>query len=459
MENFTIGDIIKATYGSLVEGDPNVNVSNISTDSRTIKKGDLFVALIGERFDAHDFAFQAIKQGAMGAILSHEVKGLDELSAQSSIVMVKDTTKALGDIARYYKNKFSVTVIGITGSNGKTTTKDMASSVLSGKFSVLKSEGNLNNTIGLPLTLFRLSSAYDTAILEMGISIPGEMRQLVEIAQPNVAVVTNISTTHLEFLGSIEGVAKEKQILAEYAESAVLNADDPYVAKMRSVVKGNVIFYGIDKPADVIAKDIILDQDGRPEFTVNDKRIKLLSVGRHNVYNALASISVGMLFGVGLDSIKASLESYQHTPMRMQRLMVDGVTIINDTYNSNPVSMRAAVDLLKNLKCDGRKILVAGDMLELGEQSDEFHNATGRYIGLSGIVEMLVTVGDKADKMVESAIETGMKKVIACKTNSEAAEYLRKTMNNGDIVLIKGSRGMKMEQIVKAIEKVGNGIN
>jgi len=285
------------------------------------------------------------------------------------------------------------------------------------------------------------------------------MRQLVEIAQPNVAVVTNISTTHLEFLGSIEGVAKEKQILAEYAESAVLNADDPYVAKMRSVVKGNVIFYGIDKPADVIAKDIILDQDGRPEFTVNDKRIKLLSVGRHNVYNALASISVGMLFGVGLDSIKASLESYQHTPMRMQRLMVDGVTIINDTYNSNPVSMRAAVDLLKNLKCDGRKILVAGDMLELGEQSDEFHNATGRYIGLSGIVEMLVTVGDKADKMVESAIETGMKKVIACKTNSEAAEYLRKTMNNGDIVLIKGSRGMKMEQIVKAIEKVGNGIN
>jgi len=453
MENFRISDIIEATNGGLEKGDPSAIVNSISTDSRLLKNGDLFVALIGERFDGHNFAVQAIKQGAMGVVLSHRVPELDGL--QSNIVMVKDTTQALGDIARYYKNKFNITVIGITGSNGKTTTKDMTASVLSGKFSVLKSEGNLNNTIGLPLTLFRLSSLYELAVLEMGISIPGEMSQLVKIAEPKVAVVTNISTTHLEFLGSIEGVAKEKQILAESAESAVLNADDPYVARMSKVVRGNVTFYGIDNPADVTAKDIVLDQDGRPEFTVHvnntQERIKLPSIGRYNIYNALAAISVGTIFGVGLDSVKVSLEAYQQTSMRMQRLVIGGVTIINDTYNSNPVSMRVAVDLLKSPKSDGKKVMVIGDMLELGEQSEEFHKATGKYIGTSGVAEILVTVGDRAVRIAESALETGMKNVIVCKTNLEAVEYLRKNLNRGDLVLIKGSRGMKMEQIIDVL--------
>lgn len=455
MENFKISDIIKATNGSLEKGDPNAIINGISTDSRTLKNGDLFVALIGERFDAHNFAVNVIEQGAMGVVLSHEVQGLNEL--KSNVVMVKDTTKALGDIARYYKNKFNITVIGITGSNGKTTTKDMTSAILSEKFSVLKSEGNLNNTIGLPLTLFRLSSSYNLAVLEMGISIPGEMSQLVDIAEPKVAVVTNVSSTHLEFLGSIDGVGKEKQILVESAESAVLNIDDPYVSRMSNVVKGNVIFYGIDNPADVTAKDIVLDQDGRPEFTISVnnayERIKLPSVGRHNVYNALAAISVGRMFGVGLDSIKVSLESYQQTSMRMQRLMIDGVTIINDTYNSNPVSMRVAVDLLKSLKSDGKKVMVVGDMLELGEQSEELHDATGKYIGTSGVSEILVTVGNRAVKIAESALKAGMKNVIVCKTNPEAVEYLRKNLNKGDLALIKGSRGMKMEQILIAFEK------
>jgi UDP-N-acetylmuramoyl-tripeptide--D-alanyl-D-alanine ligase len=455
VENFKISDIIKATNGSLKKGDPNAPINGISTDSRTLKNGDLFVALIGERFDAHDFAVNVIEQGAMGVVLSHEVQGLDEL--KTNIIMVKDTTKALGDIARYYKNKFNITVIGITGSNGKTTTKDMASSILSEKFSVLKSEGNLNNTIGLPLTLFRLSSLYNLAVLEMGISIPGEMSQLVDIAEPKVAVITNVSSTHLEFLGSIDGVGKEKQILVESAESAVLNIDDPYVSRMSNVVRGDVIFYGIDNPADVTAKDLVLDQDGRPEFTISvnnaHERIKLPSVGRHNVYNALAAISVGVMFGIGLDSIKVSLESYRQTSMRMQRLVIDGITIINDTYNSNPVSMRVAVDLLKSLKSDGKKVMVVGDMLELGEQSEELHDATGKYIGTSGVSEILVTVGNRAVRIAESALEAGIKNVVACKTNSEAVEYLRKKLNKGDLLLIKGSRGMKMEQIVEALGK------
>ncbi|MEK7400608.1 MAG: UDP-N-acetylmuramoyl-tripeptide--D-alanyl-D-alanine ligase, partial [Candidatus Poribacteria bacterium] len=242
MENFKVSDVINATAGSLERGNPNTEISNISTDSRTIKEGDLFVALIGENFDGHDFANQAIEKGAMGIVVSHEIQGFGDSiktrTANPCIIIVKDTTLALGDIAKYYRDRFNIPFIGITGSNGKTTTKDMASAVLSGKFNVIKSEGNLNNTIGLPLTLFRLSSDHQIAVLEMGISIPGEMSQLVRIAQPNVGVVTNISSTHLEFLGSIEGVAREKQKLVEFSKTAVLNADDPLVAEMSDVVKG-----------------------------------------------------------------------------------------------------------------------------------------------------------------------------------------------------------------------------
>jgi UDP-N-acetylmuramoyl-tripeptide--D-alanyl-D-alanine ligase len=466
MENFKISDVINATTGSLERGNPNSDICNISTDSRTIKKGDLFVALIGENFDGHDFINQAIEKEAMGIVVSHEIQGLGDSvktgTANPCIIIVKDTMLALGNIAKYYRDRFNIPFIGVTGSNGKTTTKDMASAVLSGKFNVIKSEGNLNNTIGLPLTLFRLSSDHRIAVLEMGISIPGEMSQLVRIAQPNVSVVTNISSTHLEFLGSIEGVAREKQNLVEFAKTAVLNADDPLVAKMSDVVKGNVIFYGIDKPAFIKAKDIVLDQDGRPEFTLSintpiivQERIKLPSIGQHNIYNALAGIAVGVIFGVDIGVIKSSLEAYHPMSMRMQRLIIDGITVINDTYNSNPTSMKMAVDFLKELESDGKKILVVGDMLELGDQSDELHESIGKYIAESNIVETLITVGKKASIIAESAIKSGISKdiVIVCEDNSEASNHLRQLLKSGDIVLIKGSRGMKMEGIVKSLQE------
>ena len=465
MENIKVSDVINATAGSLERGNPNTEISNISTDSRTIKDGDLFVALIGENFDGHDFVNQAIEKNAMGVVLSHRIQEIGDLiknrSANTCIVQVKDTTLALGDIAKYYRDRFNIPFIGITGSNGKTTTKDMAFAVLSGKFNVLKSEGNLNNTIGLPLTLFRLSSKHQIAVLEMGISIPGEMSQLVRIAQPDIAVVTNISSTHLEFLGSVEGVAREKQKLVEFAKTAILNADDPLVAKMSEVVKGDVVFYGIEKPADVMASEIILDQDGRPEFTLSIKapiviqeRIKLPSIGQHNIYNALAGIAVGVIFGVEIDIIKSSLESYQPMSMRMQKLLINDIIIINDTYNSNPTSMKMAVDFLKGLESDGKKILVVGDMLELGDQSDDLHDSIGKYIGESNIADMLITVGKKASIIAESAIKSGISKetVIVCENNSEASDHLRKLLKSGDAVLIKGSRGMKMEGIVKSLD-------
>ncbi|MGB9595304.1 MAG: UDP-N-acetylmuramoyl-tripeptide--D-alanyl-D-alanine ligase [Candidatus Poribacteria bacterium] len=465
MENFKVSDIINATAGSLERGNPATIISNISTDSRTLKEGDLFVALKGENFDGHDFVCQAIEKGAVGVVVSHEIQGLGELikklSANPCIIFVKNTTIALGEIARCYREKFNIPIIGVTGSNGKTTTKDMTFAILSGKYNVLKSEGNLNNTIGLPLTLFRLSSQHQIAVFEMGISIPSEMSQLVRMAQPSLSVVTNVSSTHLEFLGSIEGVAREKQKLVEFSKDAVLNADDKLVADMSNVVKGDAIFYGIKSSADVIAKDIVIDQEGKPEFTalvkkpINaEERIKLPTIGQHNIYNALAGISVGVLFSVDMGIIKSSLESYQPIPMRMQKLIIDGVTIINDAYNSNPVSMKMAIDFLKDLKTDGRKILVVGDMLELGEQSNDLHKFIGKYIGEANSADMLITVGEKASIIAESAIKSGINRdaVFICKNNSEASDHLHKILKNGDTVLIKGSRGMKMEEIVKSLQ-------
>jgi len=456
MENYTIGNIIKATGGHLKKGSSDTKVTDISTDTRTIKEGDIFVALIGDQFDGHDFIAQAIEKNIMGVVVSHEFGGMDE-SNNLNIIMVKDTTQALGDIAKDYGNRFSIPIIGVTGSNGKTTTKDMASAVLSAKFSVLKNEGNLNNTIGLPLTIFRLSRAHELAILEMGINLPGEMARLVEIAQPDIAIITNISPTHLEFLGSIEGVANEKGILAKSADALIINMDDPHVVKMADG-KDKIISYGIDNPADVTASDIKLDQEGRPEFTVKAKgeeaRIKLPIVGKHNVYNGLRAISAGMLFEIELGMIKKSLESYQPMSMRMQRMVVKGVTVINDTYNSNPMSMMAAIDLLKYLKSDGKKVLVVGDMLELGKEGNRLHAEMGEYIGKSGSAEMLITMGEKAARIAESAISSGMSKdqVIVCQTSSEVTDHLSRILKSGDVALIKGSRGMKMEQVIKAIE-------
>ena len=454
MENLAIGDILRATRGRQVKGNANFAVADISTDSRTLKVGDLFVALSGEKFDGHDFIPQALSRGASGVVVSKDVGELPI----DNIILVEDTMQALGDIAGAYRSMFNIPLIGLTGSNGKTTTKDMTALVLSQKYNVLKSEGNFNNFIGVPLMLFRLSRAHEIAVIEMGTGAPGEMARLVEIAQPDVGVVTNVSATHLEFLGSIDGVAAEKGVLARAASSGVLNADDPRVAKMRDGMNGKTILYGLADTGstNVLGVDVAQDRDGRPEFTLvtasGKARIHLQSLGRHNIYNSLAAASVGILFGVELDDIKKALESYSGTCMRMQKVTVNGVTIIDDTYNSNPLSLRAAVDFLLSVESDGKRIAVIGDMLELGELSDKLHREAGRFIADSSIDE-LVTVGDKAAKAAEAALEAGMieDKVCICETNEQASTRLREILSEGDMALIKGSRGMKMEEIIRSL--------
>ncbi len=459
MERFTVGDILKATGGSLVKGNLKSKVKGISTDSRTLERDDLFVALIGERFDGHSFIPQAIQRGASGLVVSKDIGD----SPVEDIVLVGDTLQALGDIARLYRSMFHIPVVGITGSNGKTTTKDMTASVLSHKYQVLKNEGNLNNAIGVPMTLFRLSHAHEIAVIEMGTGSPGEMSHLVEVAQPDVAVVTNIGPTHLEFFDSVDAVAIEKGLLVQASSSAVLNADDPRAAKMRSLVDGRAVLFGLEQAGltgkDVMAADIGQDQYGRPEFTLvagkGRIRVHLPSLGRHNIHNALAAASVGILFNVQLDAIRNGLQLYEGTSMRMQEVILNDVRIIDDTYNSNPVSLKAAVDFLSQLECHGKRIAVMGDMLELGEQSDELHREAGSFIAGSR-VSTLVTVGDKASRIAGGALSNGFSRnsVFICGSNSEAVECLRKIVGSGDVVLIKGSRGMKMEEIVESLGKL-----
>jgi UDP-N-acetylmuramoyl-tripeptide--D-alanyl-D-alanine ligase len=453
MEDFAVSDILKATKGHLVRGNPETVVSGVSTDSRTLKKNDLFVALIGERFDGHNFIAQAIARGASGVLVSRDI----EVPPAKFLIKVKDTLKALGDMAGAYRRNFNTPIVGITGSNGKTSTKDMTAAVLSQKYSILKSEGNFNNAIGVPMTLFGLSRTYRAAVIEMGTGAPGEMSRLVEIAQPNIGVINNVGPTHLEFFGSIDEVAAEKSVLARSVKLAVLNADDHRVSEMRASVDGTVVSFGLAE-ADVQATEIRQDRDGKLIFTLaaNGEMIEicLSALGKHNVYNALAAASVGLLFRMKLDEIKKGLESYRGVPKRMQEMAVNGAMIIDDTYNSNPVSLKAALDFLSAAECDGKKIVVVGDMLELGGKSDELHREMGRYIAGCPI-HTLMTVGDRAEKMAEAALDSGIpeNRAAICKTNPEALEHLRLILNDGDLALIKGSRGMKMEEIVEALKE------
>jgi len=453
MEDFGIGDILEATGGCLTKGEAGLAVTNISTDSRTLNKGDLFVALVGEKFDGHNFISQALKRGASGVVVSRDIQDIDP----QIIIIVNDTLKALGDIARAYRKRFDIPFIGITGSNGKTTTKDMTWTVLSRKYSVLKNEGNLNNAIGVPLTLFQLSKTHEVAIIEMGTGSPGEMGHLIEIVCPDIAVMTNVGPTHLEFFGSIENIAAEKAILTKAANSAVLNADDPLVLAMSENIHGRIIYYGLAK-ADVIADGIDQDKQGMVSFNlaINGEtiRIELPHIGIHSVYNCLAAASVGVLFDIDLVEIKRALELSTGVPKRMEKFMVNGFTIIDDTYNSNLASLRAALNALTNMKSDGRRIAVIGDMLELGDLSDKLHWEAGLFIADSS-VDLLLTVGDRATRIADAALFSGISKdkVFAFKDNSEVALQLHAILHDGDTVLIKGSRGMKMEQIVDTLKE------
>ncbi|PIU41609.1 MAG: UDP-N-acetylmuramoyl-tripeptide--D-alanyl-D-alanine ligase [Candidatus Omnitrophica bacterium CG07_land_8_20_14_0_80_42_15] len=442
-----IKDIVKATGGKLIKGNPNTPVEKLSIDSRTIPKDALFIAIKGERFDGHDFIKKALKKGAIGVIVS---KLSLVTSHQSPVtIQVKDTIKALGDIARHRRVSSKTKVIAITGSNGKTTTKDILASILKKNSTVLSTRNNENNNIGLPLTMLRLKKE-KFCVLEMGMNHFGEIEYLTKIALPDIGVITNIGPSHLEYLGSIEDVFKAKCELIENMDKGkilVIGGDDPYLNRIKKS-NARVIKFGLRERNDFKATSVRFVKGGW-NFDVKGKyNIRLNLLGRHNIYNALAAVAVGEILGLKIKDMQSSIKRFKPVYGRLELKEIKGIRIIDDTYNSNPASLNHAIEALTECETHGKRILVSGDMLELGETSKYFHESVAGVIKDS-MIDMLITVGKNSRKTYLAAKKYGIKKDLKHFDKAEeAGRFLKNVTRRGDLVLVKGSRAMKMEGVI-----------
>ncbi|MGF7185069.1 UDP-N-acetylmuramoyl-tripeptide--D-alanyl-D-alanine ligase [Desulfitispora alkaliphila] len=456
-----IKDVLEGVSGHLASDNEyflEKYITGVSTDTRNLKPGELFIALKGDNFDGHDFVVSAMEKGANAAIVD-ESFNYSQLEIQNLIV-VKDTLIALQNLAKYYKESINLKVIGITGSNGKTTTKDIIASVLSEEYNALKTEGNFNNEIGLPLTLFRLKEYHQVLVVEMGMRGIGQIEKLCTIAKPDIGVITNIGTTHIEILGSQEQIAAAKgELIASLPKGglAVINGDTPYAQKISCNFQGKTLFFGKNGSCEVLLEDEVEVNDFSSKFTVTIGDHKLnFSIplpGEHNVYNSMAAIGIALELGLSPEKIQEGLEKVKLSQMRLE--VIKGLkesTVINDAYNANPDSMKASLRILKQHK-GKRKIAVLGNMYELGEYTDSGHREVGNFTSKCQI-DLLVTVGDMAKLIAEGAVDAGMQKedIFALEDNEQAIAVLKKYLNLGDIVLVKGSRGMKMEKIVNEIK-------
>lgn len=451
-----VSEIIKATGGTLVSGNINARIdpASISTDSRTIKKGSFFLPLKGENFNGELFIDEALKKGAIGSLTARRnIKA--SMYKGKIIIFVKDTVKALQDIAHYHRMRFDIPVIGVTGSNGKTTTKDMISHVLSKRFNVLKNEGTKNNQIGVPQTLLKLNKKHDICVLEMGANHKGEIRLLSGIARPTIAIIINIGPSHLKFLKDLKGVfAAKKEILEFLGKNSlvIINGDDEYLAGIKG--KGlKVIRFGFNDRNGLRAS-LLSASVNHTEFLLDDKaRFELNLLGTHNVYNALAAIAVGRHFNLSIKSIADSLAGYRPAHMRLNVKNIGGFIIIDDTYNSNPLSMKSALQAMRVLPSRG-KWIVSADMLELGNKEDDFHRMIGESVAKAGF-KGLLTFGALSRSTYDSALRCGMNKDNAwyCSTRREVADILYRVAKRGDAILVKGSRAMKMEEVIEMLKK------
>lgn len=454
-------DIRRAAGAVVIPGHREGAFRGVSTDSRVIAKGDLFVALVGERFDGHDFLRTAVEAGAAGVVVQRDRqrKG-NGLPPDVTVLSVEDTLKALGDIAHYWRMKFDVPVVAVTGSSGKTTTKEMAAAILGQTKNVLKNEGNLNNLIGLPLTLLRLQPRHEAVVLEMGTNRPGEIRRLAEIAGPDIGVITNVGPAHLEGLKSIEVVREEKGdlfVTMAGRGTAVINIDDPNLSFWEERWAGRKVTFGIEKPAEVHAEHISHEGERGTIFTLvagkHSREITVPTIGNHNVYNALAAAAAALACGIPFEAICRGLMSFKPVAGRMEvHRLKNGAFLIDDAYNANPASVGEALKTLRELKGESRTVLVLGDMLELGEASETFHAEIGRMIGETGVEEVFLR-GRFAGAVAHGAVKKGLRadRIRVDWAPEEIAESLKRGLREGDWVLVKGSRRMKMEDIVQEI--------
>ena len=454
MPAFTIEDIVRGTRGALLGGDLGIAVAGISIDSRSLGVGEVFFAVRGERQDGHAFLRDAAGRGA-ACLVIHSVP--DDLPPGVPIVLVDETTKALGRLGAWHRQRFTIPVAAVTGSNGKTTTKEMMAAVLASLGPVLKPESSFNNQWGLPLTLVKLTAEHRAAALELGTNRPGEIAALAEIARPTIGAVTTVSSAHTEFLGSLDDVQREKSALVQAipADGAVvLNADDPRVLAMAALSAARVWTFSALGAADIRAAGEISETPDGIGFALETlegrREVRLRFAGRHNVTNALAAAGVGAALGLPLERIAQGLEAARPVKGRCVWRRCGALRILDDTYNANPVSVRAALDTLSAEAWGARRVVVLGDMLELGPIAEAEHRAMGRAVAASGAAEF-VGLGRAARLAVEAARKAGLAESHHAETFEDTVAHLLKRLAPGDAVLVKGSRGMRMERVVDAL--------
>jgi UDP-N-acetylmuramoyl-tripeptide--D-alanyl-D-alanine ligase len=449
----------RETFG--FDGLKGFKVTGVSIDSRTVTKGDLFIALRGERFDGHNFISKAVESGAACILVEHRWSQANApmmVSIHIPRIIVDNTVESLGHLASGYRKKFNIPFLAVGGSNGKTTTKEMIKNVLGARYRVLGTDGNFNNHIGLPQTLLRLEKKHEIAVLEIGTNHPGEIEYLCSILKPTHGLITNIGREHLEFFGSLDGVAKAEgelfEWLAEHRGVAFVNADDQFIRQLGKKVKKKANF-GFNPGKDLTKGTVVsTSADGKVLLRVKPRGKKAFEIilgvpGEHNAKNALAAAAVGLALKVRPSDIQRALGAFQPAANRMEIRRVAGVTILNDTYNANPDSTLAALDTLHRMDSAGKKIAVLADMLELGAQSADLHRQIGKAIANYGVA-IVLTFGERAKSIYDAAsVETK-----AHFDDKDAlSEYLSRSLAEGDIVLIKGSRGMKMEEVVAALNE------
>jgi UDP-N-acetylmuramoyl-tripeptide--D-alanyl-D-alanine ligase len=449
----TAADIIEATGGRLAAGSLGAAIAGLSTDSRAIKAGEVFIALVGERFNGHAFLRQVAEAKASAVIISDGAAAAQLLDYQGAVIIVADTQRALGDLAAWHRRKLRCRVVAITGSCGKTSVKEMLGQILSTQFRGRRPESSFNNFIGVPLTILRSQPGDDYLLVELGTNAPGEMRHLAAIASPDMAVVTCVGPSHLEGLGSIEGVAHEKEELVRAltpAGVAVLNCDDERVRTMAEATKARVVTFGLSD-GDVRAENVVTEPRAVTFRLNSGADVRVPVPGRHNVMNALAAIAVAREMGMADPAIVAALARYRPPKMRLVReVLPGGVTLIDDAYNANLMSSVAALEVLCDQPTTGRRVLVQGDMLELGSHAAELHKELGRSIGQS-CVNLLVTVGTETKATSLVAAERKNLVRLHFPDSQTAAGEVVELLAPGDVVLVKGSRGMAMEYVVSAI--------
>lgn len=457
MEAILLSEIMEAVGGTPLGGewDPNLSIKYVDTDSRTVHEGGLFIPLEGEQFDGHSFIQSALEGGAAGCLTARE---RESYLPGKFYIKVRSTQRALRDLAQYYKRKFQIPFVAVTGSVGKTTTKDMVAAVLGEKYRVLKTDGNFNNAIGLPLTLLRLNHEHEIGVLEMGMNHEGEIEYLSGIVEPDVAILTNVGDAHIENLGSRENILKAKCEILQHLNPkglVVLNADDELLVPLKGTLPFQTVTCGLSEGADYFAYEVSSDGESRMSCKMrtpkNHCELVIPALGEHMVYPALMAAAVAEHFGLSSEEIGRGVQRFLPTKMRMNIIRRGGdITILNDAYNANPQSMRAAAAVLGGAPAERRKVAVLGDMLELGINGDAFHYAVGGYFAEAG-ADCVIAIGELANNIAHGAEDGGVAQVYYFDTKEKAHEAISKELRAGTSILLKASRAMEFEKLVEYI--------